>query len=84
MRILRIHEVCRLTGISRTTIWRREQEGLFPPRVRISRNAVGWLDAEVLEFIEARAASRWNDDERTAAASGMACAPEVPHGRETC
>jgi len=53
-RILRNHDLDVLTGISRTTRWRLEQAGDFPARRRISSMAVGWIESEVLAWLEAR------------------------------
>jgi prophage regulatory protein len=46
-------EVQRLTSLSRTTIWRLEQQGTFPRRVRLSRNRVGWRAVEILAWMAA-------------------------------
>jgi predicted DNA-binding transcriptional regulator AlpA len=54
MAILRTTDVIRLTGLSRTTLWRFERNGRFPARLRLGPNSVGWLDNEVLHWIEAR------------------------------
>lgn len=51
-RILREAEVCALTGLSRTTIWRLEQEGKFPPRCKIAKHATGWFLSQVEEWFE--------------------------------
>jgi len=40
---LRINEIKTRTGLSRSTIWRLEREGLFPARKRLGKRAVGWL-----------------------------------------
>lgn len=53
-KLLRIDEVKRRTGLSRTTIWRREREGEFPERVRLGGNSVAWREEEVERWIENR------------------------------
>lgn len=53
-RLLRIGDVMELTGLSRTTIWRREREGTFPNRVKLGPNAVGWRADEVRDWIDSR------------------------------
>ena len=53
-RILRAKEVIKLTGLSRSTIWRLQRQGKFPRSRRIGDVAVGWLDAEVLAWINGR------------------------------
>jgi prophage regulatory protein len=50
-RYLRSKEVMRITGLSRTTIWRKERAGTFPARRRISQNAVGWLESEIMAWV---------------------------------
>ncbi len=54
MKLIRTDEVVRRTGLSRTTIWRRERQGEFPARRRIGENSVGWLETEVDSWIESR------------------------------
>lgn len=50
-KLLRFHEVKKLVGLSRTTIWRLERQGKFPRRKQISENAVAWLDEEIQRWI---------------------------------
>ena len=54
MRLLRFKEVREMVGLSRSTIWRMEREGLFPPRKKISRNATAWLEEEIRDWIATR------------------------------
>jgi len=53
-RMLRIQQVIRLTGLSRTTIWRLEKKGDFVRRVRLAPNSVGWHEEQILEWIKSR------------------------------
>lgn len=53
MVIMRIPDVARVTGLSRTTIWRLERAGNFPRRLRLSANSVGWSSEEVAAWLEA-------------------------------
>lgn len=46
-RILRIQEVIKLTGLSRTTIWRMERKGEFPARVQLCVGSIGWRANEL-------------------------------------
>ena len=52
MRMLRLPDVCEVTGMSSTTIWRRERDGLFPRRRRLGANLVAWRSDEIKAFIE--------------------------------
>lgn len=53
-RIVRAKELHELTGLSRTTIWRMEHKGEFPPRVPLSGNIVGWRYSEIMEWMKLR------------------------------
>lgn len=53
-RILRIAEVVKLTGLSKTTIWRYCKAGKFVERRRIGVYAVGFLSGEVKSWISSR------------------------------
>jgi prophage regulatory protein len=53
-RILRQPEVEGRVGLSRTTIWRLERSGDFPPRRRVLSNTIGWLESEVDAWIAGR------------------------------
>jgi len=54
VKILRIQQVTELTGLSRVTVWRLERAGKFPSRIRLSANAVGWLEDELRLWLESR------------------------------
>ena len=53
-RLLRPKEVSAKIGLSKTTIWRAVRVGDFPCPLRLSGRAVGWLEAEVDEWIHTR------------------------------
>jgi prophage regulatory protein len=55
-RFARVPEVERVTGLSRTTIWRLERQNEFPRRRRLSANAVGWLESEIRAWMSERRA----------------------------
>jgi prophage regulatory protein len=38
------------SGLSRVTRWRREREGRFPKRVKISTNRIAWRDSELTRW----------------------------------
>ena len=58
MLILRTAAVIRLTGLSRTTLWRLEGQGEFPARVRLGANSVGWREEEIARWIDTRPRGR--------------------------
>ena len=53
-RILRLPAVEERTGIKRVTIWRYERAGQFPRRRQIGIRAIGWLENEVDDWVQAR------------------------------
>ncbi len=55
-RILRLPDVMRLTGLSRSQIMLAESQGKFPRRRRLLEDgrAVGWLHSELIEWIRTR------------------------------
>ena len=53
-RIVRPAEAVTITGRSLASIWRDEQAGLFPPRIRIGQNAVGYRLSALLALNESR------------------------------
>ena len=52
--ILRLPDVKRSTGLSRSTIYLRITRGTFPKPVSLGGRAVGWLEAEVQQWLERR------------------------------
>lgn len=49
--ILRLPAVKVRTGLSRSTIYLRMAEGRFPQPVSLGGRAVGWIEAEVNEWL---------------------------------
>ena len=54
MEILDSKAVSKRTGLSKTTLWRLEKAGKFPKRLNTSVSRIGWIEAEVDEWIESR------------------------------
>ena len=54
MRILKTNEVVKIIGLSKVTIWRMERSGTFPKRINLSDRRVGWVESEILEWIDSR------------------------------
>ncbi len=57
-RIIDRHELTRLVPYSLTHIYRLEAEGLFPERIKLGANRVGWSLLEVLDWIAERKDAR--------------------------
>ena len=54
-RILRLKEVQRMTGLSRSTIYVEMAKGNFPRQVQLTGvRSVGWYESAVVQWIESR------------------------------
>jgi prophage regulatory protein len=56
IRVLRLPQVCSVTGLGRSMIYQMEAELRFPKRVKIGTRAVGWLEGEVNAWLQKRIA----------------------------
>ncbi len=54
LKLLNQKQIVDLVGLSRTTIWRLERAGQFPRRLKVSRKAVRWIQAEIVDWINSR------------------------------
>jgi prophage regulatory protein len=52
-KFLRTRDVLERTGIGRTSLWRLERTGEFPPRRALTTNVRGWLESEVTAWLQA-------------------------------
>jgi prophage regulatory protein len=50
-RILRLKTVLERTGLSRSTMYRKMQNGTFPQNIRISTRCTGWRESAVNEWL---------------------------------
>ena len=53
-RIMRISEVCYMTGLNQMAISRMEKSGLFPERVKIGERSVGWFVSDISRWMNAK------------------------------
>ncbi|MCI0440194.1 MAG: AlpA family phage regulatory protein [Chloroflexi bacterium] len=51
---LRLRDVERLTGLSKSSVYRLESCGQFPPRIKLSARASAWKASEVLDWQRSR------------------------------
>ncbi|WP_027853102.1 helix-turn-helix transcriptional regulator [Marinobacterium litorale] len=58
MRLLRRPEVQRMTGLSRSTIYRLISEDQFPPPINLGGNSVAWIEHELEQWILERIEQR--------------------------
>lgn len=56
--ILRRPEVQKRTGRSRSAIYAGMADGTFPLPIKLGPRAVGWLESEIIAWMEARKAQR--------------------------
>lgn len=50
-RILRIKAVLALTGLTRSTLYRKMEAGTFPQNTQISTRCMGWRESAVAEWL---------------------------------
>ena len=53
-KIIRLNEVKVITGLSRSTIYLRMAEGKFPQQISLGSRAVGWINSEIIDWLEHR------------------------------
>ena len=54
LKILRRPEVEKVTGLCRSTIYAKMEDGTFPKPIKLSERSVGWLEHEVQEWLKNR------------------------------
>ena len=57
-RLIRLKEVLRLTGLSRSSLYRKIRAGTFPESVELGERVVGWWESEVRAWMASRPKSR--------------------------
>jgi prophage regulatory protein len=55
--ILRLPVVKARTGLSRSTIYLRVSKGTFPAPVNLGPRAVGWIEAEIQQWLDQQIAT---------------------------
>ena len=58
MRILSKRQLTELVLYSPQHVARLEAAGKFPQRIRLGQNRVGWIEAEVMEWLQQRIDAR--------------------------
>ena len=54
MQIYRIKDVIKVTGLSRSTIYRLMEQGKFPKLIKLSQRVVGFLEQDIEQWIQER------------------------------
>lgn len=52
--IIRLPSVLNIMGISRATLYKQIQAGIFPPPINLGARSVGWVSDEVQTIVNAR------------------------------
>ncbi|KQB09808.1 helix-turn-helix transcriptional regulator [Vibrio metoecus] len=52
-KIIRLPDVIKVTGLSRSTIYLRMSKGNFPQSISLGERAVGWLEADIEQWLDA-------------------------------
>jgi prophage regulatory protein len=56
IRLVRLPEVIGITGLRRSSIYARIQAGRFPTAIPLGGHAVGWIEAEIIQWVNERVA----------------------------
>lgn len=51
-RLIRLPEVVKMTGLSKTTIWRYEKKGEFPKHFNITVRTSAWKLSDIMAYIQ--------------------------------
>lgn len=55
-RVLRLPTVLDITGLARSTLYKAMKDGKFPAAISLGDRAVGWLESDVLAWLDSRVA----------------------------
>ena len=53
-KILKLPEVIKRTGLSKSTIYAEIGKGIFPKQIKLSERSSGWLESEIDDWIQQR------------------------------
>jgi prophage regulatory protein len=77
-RILRLAQVIALTGLSRSTIYQFLANDGFPKQIRLGARSVGWVAAEIDEWISSRIDQSRNSQSANAPARAETSISKTP------
>jgi prophage regulatory protein len=66
LRAIRLPEVESRVGLKRSQIYLLEAQGKFPKRLKLSERASAWLEHEINDYLEKRAAARTPTEKQAA------------------
>lgn len=53
-RVLKLPEVIQVTGLSKSSIYVYKRQGLFPKPINLGPRSVGWIERDIMAWIEAK------------------------------
>ncbi len=56
-RVLRIEQVLAVVPLKKSTVYKAMKAGTFPRPIRLGLKAVGWLEADIQDWINGRIAA---------------------------
>ncbi len=54
LQIIRASELAEILSVSKQTLWRMENRGDLPKKVKISKRATGWMVSDIRDFLESK------------------------------
>jgi prophage regulatory protein len=51
-KIIKLTDVQNITTFSRSTIYRLISQGKFPKQIKLSERSAGWIEQEVLDYLD--------------------------------
>lgn len=57
-KLLRLPQVIERTSVRRSTIYEMMQAGKFPKPVKLNQRSNGWIEAEIVDWVNTRIAER--------------------------
>ena len=60
--MLKLREVQKITGLSRSSIYAYIDKGIFPAQVKLGERCVAWVDSEVEEWVLSKVLARDADN----------------------
>ena len=58
-KIIKLPKVMEMTTFCRTTIYRLIKQGEFPKQIKLAERSSGWLESEVVSYLEAKINNRY-------------------------
>ena len=58
LKIIKLPKVIEMTTFCRTTIYRLIKKGEFPKQIKLAERSSGWLENEVLDYLDDKINSR--------------------------